>query len=325
MSKGETEGRGIYKDFQMKKGLIFTIILAAIAFTTIGMWGDVLKAGGELRNFPLYLIPLIAFFGFMNDMIKFGRWHIYIRKMGFEISLKESLVIFVSGLSMSATPGKIGLLIKSQMLKKLSGRSFISSTPVIAAELYMDMIGLSVISILAVGIFAKGMWAAMILCALPLLALNQKFSDFCIDMLARIPAFKHKAADLRMAVDDMFGLFGIKTLVASFTITLIAWISEGVALTLILYGLGFDMGIIKSTAIFGFSTLIGVVSMLPGGLIVTDAGLMGLIVHEGIPSGAAAVATIMARVFTLWLAVTIGSIVLLINRKYIYGSIREVG
>jgi uncharacterized protein (TIRG00374 family) len=308
----------------LKKGLIFTIILAAIAFTSIGMWGDVLKAGNELRNFPWYLIPLIAFFGFMNDMIKFGRWHIYLKKMGYETTLKESLVIFVSGLSMSATPGKIGLLIKSQMLKKLSGRSFISSTPVIAAELYMDMIGLSVISLLAVGLFAKGMWAALILCVLPLLALNQKFSGFCIDILAKIPSLKHRADDLRKAVDDMFGLFGFRTLIASFAITLIAWTSEGVALTLILNGLGFDMGIIKSTAIFGFSTLIGVISMLPGGLIVTDAGLMGLIVHEGVPAQAAGLATIMARVFTLWLAVGIGSIVLFINRKYIYGNIREV-
>jgi uncharacterized membrane protein YbhN (UPF0104 family) len=64
--------------------------------------------------------------------------------------------------------------------------------------------------------------------------------------------------------------------------------------------------------------------MLPGGLIVTDAGLMGLIVHEGVPAQAAGLATIMARVFTLWLAVGIGSIVLFINRKYIYGNIREV-
>ncbi len=307
----------------MKKGIIFTVILAVIAFTTIGMWGDVLKAGSGLKNFPWYLIPFIAFFGFMNDMIKFGRWHIYLKKMGYEITLKESLVIFVSGLSMSATPGKIGLLIKSQMLKKLSGRSFISSTPVIAAELYMDMIGLSVISLLALGLFAKGMWAAIVLCILPLLALNQRFSDFCIDMLAKIPALRNRAHDLKKAVDDMFGLFGLRTLLASFSITLLAWTSEGVALTLILDGLGYDMGIIKSTAVFGFSTLIGVVSMLPGGLIVTDAGLMGLIIHEGIPSGAAAVATIMARVFTLWLAVAVGSIVLVINRKYIYGSIRE--
>jgi uncharacterized protein (TIRG00374 family) len=307
----------------LKKGIILTLILAVIAFAAVGMWGDVTSAGSALRNFPLYLLPFIAFFGFMNDMIKFARWHIYIRKMGIDITFKQSLVIFVSGMSMVATPGKIGLLIKSQMLKKASGRSFISSTPVIAAELYMDMIVLCIISLMAVGLFAKGMWAAIFLCLIPLLGLNQKFSDFCIDLLAKIPALKHRAEDMRKAVDDMFSLFGLKTLIITFTVTLIAWTSEGVALTLILKGLGYDMGIIKSTVIFGFSTLIGVVSMLPGGLVVTDTGLMGLIVYEGIPKTAAGIATIMARLFTLWLAVAVGSIVLLSNRKYIYGNIRE--
>jgi len=307
----------------LKKGIILTIILAVIAFAAVGMWGDISTARGALKGFPWYMIPAIAFFGFMNDMIKFGRWHIYLKKLGFSITLKQSLVIFISGLSMSATPGKIGLLIKSQMLKKVSNRSFISSTPVIAAELYMDMIALSIISILAVGFFAKGVWIAALLCILPLCALNQRFSDFTIGLLERIPAIRERSHELKKAVDDMFRLFGFKTLITAFTITMIAWTSEGVALTLILKGLGFDMGVIKSTVIFGFSTLIGVISMLPGGLVVTDAGLMGLLIHESIPNTAAAVATIMARIFTLWLAVATGSMVLLANRKYIYSSIRE--
>ena len=116
----------------------------------------------------------------------------------------------------------------------------------------------------------------------------------------------------------MFGLFGVKTLIVALVITLIAWTSEGVALSLILRGLGLDMGIVMATVFFGFSTLIGVLSMLPGGLVVTDASLMGLLVHAGIPNTPAALASIMARVFTLWLAVIIGSLFLVTHRRYMY-------
>lgn len=307
----------------MKKGIVFSFILALIAFTSVGMWGDIFSAGQAIKGFSWYLIPAIAFFGFMNDMIKFLRWELYLKRMGIRIPLKKSLVIFVSGLSMSATPGKVGMLIKSRMLKNTSGKSFLSSTPIIAAELYMDLLGLSVISLLAVGLFSKGIWIAIILCILPLLGLIQGITDRVIDLLAKIPVFSARAHELRTAIDDMFSLFGTRTLILAFCITLIAWTSEGVALVLILGGLGYYQGIIQATAIFGFSTLIGVLSMLPGGLIVTDAGLMGLIIHSGIPPTPAALATILARIFTLWLSVFIGSIVLVLNRAYIFGQIQE--
>ena len=293
----------------MKKGIVISALLALLAFSTVGIWGDIFSAWDAIKGFSWWLIPLIAFFGFMNDMIKFLRWELYLKKMEIQIPLKQSLVIFISGLSMSATPGKVGMLIKSQMIKGLSGRSFLSSTPVIAAELYMDLLGLSFISLLAVGLFSKGIWVAMILCALPLLGLIQGVADRVIDLLARIPRLSDRAQEMRTAVDDMFGLFGMRTLGLAFAITLVAWTSEGVALHLILAGLGFHMDILTATAVFGFSTLVGVLALLPGGLIVTDAGLMGLITHTGIPATPAALATILARVFTINLAVLIGSIV----------------
>ena len=132
----------------MKRGFIITILLAVIAFTTVGMWGDILKAGPALKGFAWYLIPVIALFGFGNDLIKFFRWHIYLQHMKILIPTKKSLAIFISGLSMSATPGKMVFFIKSQMLKSISGQTIISSSPIIIAELYMDFIVLSVISVL---------------------------------------------------------------------------------------------------------------------------------------------------------------------------------
>jgi uncharacterized protein (TIRG00374 family) len=128
---------------------------------------------------------------------------------------------------------------------------------------------------------------------------------------------------VRKAVDNIFGLLGGRVLVVALGITLIAWTSEGIALSLILKGLGFDMGIVMATVLFGFSTLIGVLSMLPGGLVVTDASLMGLLVHAGINPTPAALAAIMARVFTLWLAVFVGAVFLVIHGNYIYGDVKE--
>ena len=50
---------------------------------------------------------------------------------------------------------------------------------------------------------------------------------------------------------------------------------------------------------------------------VTDASLMGLLLQSGVPAANAAVAAIMARICTLWLSVTVGSVFLVINRNSI--------
>lgn len=307
----------------MKKGIAFTVILVVIAFAFLGLWGDLHKAGAVLKNFPWYLLPLIALFGFANDLIKFFRWNVYLKKLDIRLPVRQSLGIFVSGLSMSATPGKVGFLIKSQMLKNLSGRSLISSSPVIMAELYMDFIALSLIALFGIGMIGSNIWLILILSAIPLCGLIPGVSKLAIRLIVKIPIFSKKTHELRSALDDMFALFGPKVLWVAFIITLAAWASEGIALSLIVKGLGFDMGIVRSSVIFGFSTLIGVISMLPGGLVATDASLMGLIVHTGIPATPAALAAIMARVFTLWLAVLIGSVVLVLNRRHIYRPEKE--
>ena len=307
----------------MKKSLIITIALTLIAFTSLGMWGDVLRAGPALKKFPLYMLPLIALFGFCNDLIKFFRWHVYLRKTGIAIGVKKSLAVFIAGLSMSATPGKVGFIVKSQMLKSITGRTLLSTSPVIVAELYMDLIALSFISLVGVGLLGSRLWIALVVCALPLLALISGVIDRILILLAKIPLLSDKTHELKSALDDMFALFGPGVLAAAFFISLLAWTSEGVALHLILKYLGFDMGVLQATVIFGFATLIGALSLLPGGLVVTDASLMGLIMQAGAAQPLAALAAIMGRVFTLWLAVLIGSVFLVVNRRYLYSPTVE--
>jgi uncharacterized membrane protein YbhN (UPF0104 family) len=297
----------------VRKGVVITVVLAFLAYTSLAMWGDVTKALPSLVHFPWLLLPPIMIFGFLNDLIKFLRWDIYLKKMGFVISRARSLQIFLAGLSMSATPGKVGFLLKSQLLKTETGRGLIATSPAVVAELYMDLIGLCTISLMGLSMLENSTWV-LLLCTLPMAGLIPAVSRGFIGLLSRIPALSRRTGALREALHDMFSLFGPKVLAVSLVITLAAWTSEGVALHLILAGLGYEMGIMQATIIFGFSTLVGVLSFLPGGLVVTDASLMGLLVHAGISPSSAAIAAIMARICTLWQSVLIGSLFLVFNR-----------
>jgi uncharacterized membrane protein YbhN (UPF0104 family) len=56
-----------------------------------------------------------------------------------------------------------------------------------------------------------------------------------------------------------------------------------------------------------FSTVIGAVSALPGGLLTTDASIAGMLVLLlGLDLGTAAAATLLIRLATLWFAVGLG-------------------
>lgn len=302
----------------MRRRLLWTVFLGLLALSALGLWGDLSQAGPALKNFPWLWLPAIAFFGFMNDFIKFWRWNLYLRKLELKVPLADSLRIFLSGLAMSATPGKVGLLLKSHMLKKCCGRNLVANSPIVMAELYMDIIALAIIALLGLNYMGceQRDWL-LALCLVPLVGLIPQVPEYALELLGRTRLFAGRAKNLHQALTEMFGLFGPATSLKALAITLLAWASEGVALGLIVSGLGYEIGWLRATAIFGFSTLLGAVSMLPGGLIVTEAGLMGLLVTAGLPATPAAVAALLARLLTLWLAVAVGCLTLVFSRKYL--------
>ena len=67
-----------------------------------------------------------------------------------------------------------------------------------------------------------------------------------------------------------------------------------------------------ATFVYAFASLAGAVSMLPGGLGVAEGSLTGLLAGLGTPLPEAAAATLLVRGATLWLAVALGVVTLLV-------------
>jgi uncharacterized protein (TIRG00374 family) len=74
----------------------------------------------------------------------------------------------------------------------------------------------------------------------------------------------------------------------------------------ILKGLGLKSTLLQANFIYCFSTLVGAVSMLPGGIGSTEAGMMGLLTFTGINYTEGLPAVILIRLSTLWAAVAVG-------------------
>jgi glycosyltransferase 2 family protein len=89
-------------------------------------------------------------------------------------------------------------------------------------------------------------------------------------------------------------------------VSLVSWSFECLSYYLILIIFKIDVGFLWSSFSYAFATIVGAVSMLPGGLGVTEGSLTLLAINKGFPKEIAVASTFIVRVVTLWFAVLVG-------------------
>lgn len=300
----------------MRKFFILLALLFLIV-SAIGFFSDFKKAVQSLAYFDTIYLVGAAIFGFGNDFIKFFRWHLYIKKLRINVGFFTDLRIFLCGLAMSVTPVKFGYTIKNYIIENITKTPFKKTLSATFAEIYVDFLVLSVISLLGMFYLKKfSLIGAVLIVIVSVIFYPNVFKKIFIKLRTILPYTIRKYYTV---LKDMVSFFSIGLFGEVILITILAWVSEGISLSLILKGFGFDVNIIKTTIIFGFATLAGSLSMLPGGLIVSDITLFGLLIYVGIPAYISLSATILARICTLWLSVIVGNSALFLNRKAFFG------
>ena len=111
-------------------------------------------------------------------------------------------------------------------------------------------------------------------------------------------------------------LLNLKILFISSLLGTLSWLCEGLSFWIILKGLNI------SNVSFGFASiahngasLIGAISLIPGGLGANEAGTVGLLSMRDIPLKISITSTILIRLMTLWFATFLGIVCLLIPFK----------
>ena len=89
-------------------------------------------------------------------------------------------------------------------------------------------------------------------------------------------------------------------------VSLISWSFECLSYYLILIIFKMDVSLMWSSFSYAFATMVGAMSMLPGGLGVTEGSLTFLGISKGFPKEVAVASTFIIRVVTLWFAVLVG-------------------
>ena len=268
------------------------------------------RSAEAFKHFSYGILPLILALAFMNYLSRFWRWELYLRRVKISLTRKESFYIFMSGLVMTVTPGKMGELLKSYLLKENHQVPLARSGPIVLAERFTDLLAVYFLTLLGGISFAYGAkilgvgLAVLLLGLLPFV--SPKLFQGILGLLKRFSWGRRLEAPLSEAFYTLHDLMGFRLLLLASVLGLVAWFFECLAFQMVFKGLGVEVSLIKAVFIYAFSTLAGALSMLPGGIGAAEGSMTSLLLLIQIPKALATTATIIIRICTVWFAVLLG-------------------
>lgn len=297
--------------------LLISILFAVVVYAGVTFFVDIRDVGESLGEFNWALLPLILVLSTMNYVFRFVKWQYYLGVIGVrKLSVRDSALVFFSGLGMVITPGKVGEWIKSYLLREVHGTPISRSAPILIAERLTDSIALLVIC--SAGLFVFGdFWQAFVFVAVGALVLifvarHRPTVMFLLRIGERLPLIGRFVPQLEQFYESTYVLLSPRALIAMTALSTFSWFFEVLGFYYTLVGLGLSQDgelLLQATFILPIATLASAILLTPGGLGVAEASLVTLTVAlVDVSKSSAAVATFIIRFGTLWFGVIIGLI-----------------
>ena len=122
----------------------------------------------------------------------------------------------------------------------------------------------------------------------------------------RLPVLRRWREPLEQSLDGFRRLMSPAMLTIAVILGALAWAAEGLALWIIVVGIGEWVSPLIAIPISAAAALVGAVTALPGGLVGFEGSMVALLRQAGLGAPEAALATLLTRLATLWFAVLIG-------------------
>lgn len=309
----------------MLRGLLWSGLAALVAAVAVGIWGDWGHLAAAMGRFAWTAIPIALLLTLVNYALRFGKWHYYVRRIGARPTLLESLLIFVAGFALAVTPGKTGEFLKAYLLHRRCGAPAWKAAPITLAERATD--GLAILVLAGAGLavvwqsalpLAGALLAALAGCGLlaALGAASQPGRTWRISgvlgpagtRLAASPLAQRVLRRLRESGAGAAMILDPRSLLVAVGLGIVSWGAETLALwnTLGAFGLPLSLELLGSASTaLNAGTLVGAVSLLPGGAGAAEATIAAVLVQHTDREIAAA-ATLLIRLCTLWFGATLG-------------------
>jgi len=309
--------------------MLLSVALGVLVVFALSLSADLPKLVVVLERFQWRVVPFVIALTLLNYVLRFIKWNYYLRVVGVSnVSLSQSALIFTAGLAMVITPGKVGELLKSYLLRHHRGTPIGTSAPILIAERLTD--GVAMVLLASGGLLVYGIgWQMLVpilggMAVVLVVSQNRDLAHRALRLVERLPIVAGRAHHLEAAMASAYQLFRARNLLLAIGLGIVSWGGEAVAFYIVLTALGLPPSLtlgMQAAFILSTASLVGAASMLPGGLAAAEGSLAGLLLLLGVthdPSVAAA-ATLIIRFATLWLGVAVGLVGLAIAASQLRG------
>lgn len=296
----------------VKKSVFISIIISAVVYLGFTIYADFDKVVESFVQFNWLWFPVVLLLSFGNYVVRFLKWDYYLKILNIPVKTKDSFLIFMSGLIMSVTPGKMGELLKSYLVKETAGEPISKTAPIIFAERITDFISLVFLTLIGAFIFNIGreitIGVGIFFIGLCIIIGNKRLSEKIIAVFCKAKFIGKYMEKISEAYESSYIMLRAKPLLLMTALSAGSWFFECFGYYLILINFGAEVNLFYAAFVYTFSTIAGAITMLPGGLGATEGTLTFLIMRVNVPAAIAVSSTFLIRVATLWFAIIVGII-----------------
>ena len=295
---------------------ILIIVIAVIClYATFLIASDINTVYDKISDFKIEFFPIILLLVTSNWFVLFFRWHLLLRNAKIFIPVKDSFLILASGFALTIIPGKVGELVKSQLLKTKFGIARSKTVPIVILEQFYTAIGIIMLSFFGIwyfelGIYVLGIFTATLVFVFVLLSSRKAFNKI-VSLLEKRRFTSKFVEPLSSSYDAIKnGIRGPITLYAC-GLSMLFWLLEAISVYFILLAFGVEViGFLAIISTYTTSIMLGILSFLPIGIGVVEGTLTSFFTMQGIDVSLALTIVVVIRLFTRWYGVSFGFIAL---------------
>lgn len=268
------------------------LFIASVVYITRSFqWHEVGKVFAKVNLSWLILgggLSIIAYW-----ILRTLRWHALLKRSGVNVRPFDLYVSTVVALSLAIfTPLQSGEALKIEFLRNRGAIRGIPGYATFLTERILDLA--TVFGMACWGVFieldilpnwlAYALFAAMVVSAGVIFVLRR----------LRLPGKMGELLDeIRRSSGDP------TTFAVVFLMTVMSWAAVTLSWQIFLYSIGIELGFGKAMALVSLVTLVNVISMIPGGLGVSDVGVFELLRHFGFADSIAQDGTVVLRLYSV--------------------------
>lgn len=296
--------------------LIVFVVIIVIFYVGILIYSDINEIATRISEIQTIFLPIVFSLMGVQLAILGVKYHRMLTKLGISISLKEGIKIFIAGISLIATPGGAGTAIKSHILKEKFNIPISKTLPIIFMERLTELIGILVIlslffywTNLFESIFAIS-FGFLFAFVMYLLISNNKIFNSVKKFLNKINKIKKFTTSLDNSKESLTKLTEKNTFFEMVGWSIIAKFAQFSAVYFIFLSFNLDLGFFLSGQIYYTSLVLGSLTFMPSGIIITESTMIAILLNHGVDLSLATLLVIFTRLITTWLGTILGLIAL---------------